>query len=383
MLLGEAENAVAQQQGIRKSEEEAQRSAADVEHLQAESENQRAQSLREKQAPHPTITTDQGIMQWNPATNRFDIQAGNAPVKEEMEGKTITTDQGIMQWNPKTKTYDVKAGDAPEKEAAARTLQDADGVWYKVGSDNTATPITLNGQPFKGKMPAAAGDDFAQFYQKYLKEKGLPDSATNEKKARTEWAAVSQAPERPPQALMLVPGDNGQMNAQVVRPGSTVSGGAMTPGGLSTENATPAAMRNREGQARIIKTAGDQLIASIEQNRDRLGNLGSYWTQATNGTPIADPTTAGLMAQIASFAALQPTLHGFRSEAALKGFEHIIGGVPKNPDALEAAIKAIQGTAAIIATGGGREFQQPAEGTLPGGISIQDIDAEIARRKKK
>jgi hypothetical protein len=328
--------------------------------LEAETENQRAQALREHQAPHPTITTDKGIMQWNPQTNRFDIPAGNAPEKEEMAGRTITTDQGIMQWNPATKSYDIKAGDAPEKEAAEKTLQDAEGTWYKVGRDNTAVPITLNGQPFKGKMPAAAGDDFAQFYQKYLKEKGLSDSATNEKKARTEWATSSQAPERPPQALMLVPGENGNMNAQVIRPGSTVSGGAMTPGGLSTENATPAAMRNREGQARIIKTAGDQLIASIEQNRDKLGNVGSYWSQATNGTPISDPTVSGLMAQIASFAALQPTLHGFRSEAALKGFEHIIGGVPKNPDALEAAIKAIQGTAGIIATGGGREFQNPS-----------------------
>src|SRR5439155_20552336 len=102
-------------------------------------------------------------------------------------------------------------------------------------------------------------------------------------------------------------------------------------------------------------------------------NVGSYWTQFTNGTPISDPTTAGLMAQLASFAALQPTLHGFRSEAALKGVEKIIGGGPKNPDALEAAIRAIQGTAAIIATGCGREFQQPAEGgakTAEGGYQI-------------
>jgi hypothetical protein len=371
-LIGGRENALKQDEVQRESQEKAQTAAATQGHLEAETENQRAQALREHQAPHPTITTDKGIMQWNPQTNRFDIPAGNAPEKEEMAGRTITTDQGIMQWNPATKSYDIKAGDAPEKEAAEKTLQDAEGTWYKVGRDNTAVPITLNGQPFKGKMPAAAGDDFAQFYQKYLKEKGLPDSATNEKKARTEWATSSQAPERPPQALMLVPGENGNMNAQVIRPGSTVSGGAMTPGGLSTENATPAAMRNREGQARIIKTAGDQLIASIEQNRASLGNLGSYWNQYTNGTPIADPKTAGLMAQLASFAALQPTLHGFRSEAALKGFEDIIGGVPKNPDALEAAIKAIQGTAAIIATGGGREFQQgggPAK-TAEGGYQI-------------
>jgi hypothetical protein len=172
---------------------------------------------------------------------------------------------------------------------------------------------------------------------------------------------------------MLVPGENGTMTGQVVRPGTSIVGNAMTAAGLNRENATPTQMLNREGQARIIRTAGDQLIASIEQNRGKLGDLGSYWRQYTNGTPIADPTTAGLMAQLSSFAALQPTLHGFRSEAALKGFEHIIGGVPKNPDALEAAIRAIQGTAEIIESGGGRA-NQPTGGGIPEVKTKEEFD---------
>ncbi len=347
-LIGGRENALKQQQGIREEEEKAGTAAATQQHLEAESENQLAQSTRERQAPHPTITTDKGIMQWNPQTGRFDIPAGNAPTKEEMEGKTITTDQGIMQWNPATKSYDIKAGDSPEKEAADKTLQDTDGVWYKVGKDNQAIPITLNGQPFKGKTANAAGDDFSQFYQKWLKEKGVPDSASNEKKARTEWASSTQAPERPPQALMI--GPNG--TAMVVRPGTAVPTGSMTPGGLSTENETPAQVRSRQAQAEVIKTAGDQLIASIERNRGKLGNIDSYWNKFTNGSPIADPETAALMAQLSSFAALQPALHGFRGAQALAEFEKVIGGVPKNPDALEAAIKAIQGTAGIVANNG-------------------------------
>ena len=67
------------------------------------------------------------------------------------------------------------------------------------------------------------------------------------------------------------------------------------------------------------------------------------------------------MAQIASFAALQPTLHGFRGQQALAQFEKIIGGVPKNPDALEAAIKAIQGTAGIIQNIGRGTGEAPIE----------------------
>jgi hypothetical protein len=64
-----------------------------------------------------TITTDKGIMQFNPATNRFDIPAGSAPPKEATEGKTVTTDKGVMQWNPDTQRYDIPVGGAPEKGA--------------------------------------------------------------------------------------------------------------------------------------------------------------------------------------------------------------------------------------------------------------------------
>lgn len=351
--LARAGNAVKGEQEQQAGNIENELKRAQAHHAEAE-----AEALPKEQAGR-TITTAEGIMQWNPDTKRYDIPAGTAPGKEEEAGKTITTDQGIMQWNPETKRYDIKAGGSPDKAAAGTVHQLEDGSLIIAHPDGSATPITMNGQPVKGKATEKTGDDFSQFYQKWLKEKGLPDSATNEKKARAEWAASNQTPERPPQALMLVPGANGQFSAQVVKPGSTVAAGALTPSGMSTENETPAQVRSRQAQAEVIKTAGDQLITAIEQNRGKLGNIGSYWNKYTNGSPIADPATAALMAQLSSFAALQPALHGFRGAQALAEFEKVIGGVPKNPDALEAAIKAIQGTAGIVAnnrreqTGGG------------------------------
>lgn len=39
--------------------------------------------------------------------------------KQEEAGKTITTDEGVMQWNPATQKYDIKAGNAAEKKATA------------------------------------------------------------------------------------------------------------------------------------------------------------------------------------------------------------------------------------------------------------------------
>ena len=58
------------------------------------------------------------------------------------------------------------------------------------------------------------------------------------------------------------------------------------------------------------------------------------------------------MSKLHSFAALQPKLHGFRSSDAMKGFESIIGGVPKNPDALIEAIKGVQSTANMVGNAG-------------------------------
>lgn len=110
----------------------------------------------------------------------------------------------------------------------------------------------------------------------------------------------------------------------------------------------PAAVQTKQNQAKIIQRAGDDLINTIHQHRDKVGNLESYWNQAKNNTPIADKDAAGLMTQIASFAALQPSLHGFRGQQALQEFEKIIGGIPKNADALEASIRAIQGVASIV-----------------------------------
>jgi hypothetical protein len=125
----------------------------------------------------------------------------------------------------------------------------------------------------------------------------------------------------------------------------------------------PAAVQSRAYQGGAIIEAGNTLKSEIDKHAGKLGNLGSYWTQYTNGTPIADPEVSGLMARIASYAALQPALHGFRGQQALAQFEKIIGGVPKNPEALKSAIDAIDDTAAIVQrTGSRRGVNPPTQG---------------------
>ena len=102
---------------------------------------------------------------------------------------------------------------------------------------------------------------------------------------------------------------------------------------------------SREGQAQVVGRAGDGLIKTIQSNRESIGNVDAIIKSAFLQTPLSDPKQAGVAAEIASFAALQPAMHGFRDNRPWIKFEKIIGGIPKNPDALISSIKAIQKTA--------------------------------------
>lgn len=119
------------------------------------------------------------------------------------------------------------------------------------------------------------------------------------------------------------------------------------PLGMSASNA----YGHEAAQAGAVTRAGNDLISSIESNKELMGNPEAIIKSAVLGTPWADPATAGLRAQIATFAALQPSMHGFRGQQAMQQFEKILGGIPNNPDALIAAIKGIEQTAGAINPG--------------------------------
>lgn len=136
---------------------------------------------------------------------------------------------------------------------------------------------------------------------------------------------------------------------------------AGNPVGPRIANATKQTgqIASRANQAAVIKESGDNLIKEIDSKAGKVGNLGSYWKQYINGTPISDPQVSGLMTSLASFAALQPALHGFRGAQALKEFEKSIGGIPKDPEALKASIRSIQGTAGIVEKHGAPQTVKP------------------------
>jgi hypothetical protein len=108
------------------------------------------------------------------------------------------------------------------------------------------------------------------------------------------------------------------------------------------------AFAHQEAQAGAVSRQADQVIADLQANKKDLGKLSTWVKKYGLGTPIADPKLAGLQAELETFAALQPALHGFRSHSALETFNKIIGGIQNNPDATIAAIRQIQQTAGAI-----------------------------------
>jgi hypothetical protein len=114
----------------------------------------------------------------------------------------------------------------------------------------------------------------------------------------------------------------------------------------SENPAIPQVAQGRAYQGKAILESAQDLKGFIDKNPAVFGNLGSYWKQFTNNTPISDPAASKAMTKLASFAALQPALHGMRSHQAMQEFEKMIGGIPKNGESLKAAIDGITESAA-------------------------------------
>lgn len=230
VLVHQAGNAVKGDETARAAQDESALKAAQTGEASA-----RADSLENpKEEPH-TLQTANGIMQWNPATKRFDIAAGTAPEKEEIEGKTVTTDQGVMQWDPKTKSYSIKVGNAPEKENTDK-----------------------------------AGSPEQQFIDEYRSDpkntkNGVKPTVADAEKA---FKAITP-PEKPQRTLMLDPTTHKMIE---VGAGSTVPEGAVSASGISQQNVKTneqdaAAKKGREDAAKEYSLA-EKLVANPSPTND-------------------------------------------------------------------------------------------------------------------
>lgn len=276
----------------------------------------------------------------------------NPPAKEEETGKTITTDQGVMQWDPKTQSYDIKAGNAPDAKAGKAILHETDQGIFMVNPDTKeVTPLTYQGQPLMPKTPA---DKFKAVTLQ------LPGGGKAPGKTDDQGNLVLADGTPAPKGTLLYQQPN---YGQMVLPTKTQT--MLGPDNLQHDYSwnpqtqrydidqgisTTGAYGHQMEQAGAIDRAGQSLIQTIRDNeksidRSKLGEWSTWVKKYGLDTPFADPTLAGIQAEFKSFADLNPALHGYRSAESAHSFEQLVGGLQKNP---EAAIASIQG---LVKTG--------------------------------
>lgn len=304
----------------------------------------------------------------------------NPQPKEEESGKTITTHQGVMQWNPATQRYDIKAGDAPEKpeKTTATIRQDRDGNLWAVHPDGISVPVTANGQQLKGEVPEHAGNDFEQFYKDYLSDNKLTDTAHSRLAARAAYAAAGQAPQRPPQVTVIEPNGEGGGVVRTLHNGETVTPGAMTPTQMGSANVPTSATRTMAEAAPKVIEMSDRVLKLIDQQEKDLGPAKSRWNEfmaGKVGAPNAEFTK--LRTDVGLLQTMLMRMHvGARGgEQIMQHFHDLIDVSKQDPENLRAALGEIRAYADEVAKSG-----KPGGAAASNGGGARTIRYQVGKR---
>lgn len=173
-----------------------------------------------------------------------------------------------------------------------------------------------------------------------------------------------------PQAGGLVT-DTGQTvgtaNAANVRPTTTQRDAA---GRADTMLDLDARIRKALQNPEIQKGTGP-LAGRLSEAEGRLGTLPEDLSELRN--------------DLISYGAFQAGLHPVRGIGALQYFDKVMGGLGQNPEELLGKLDSNKATAGSVKKVGDVKStgSNAASNALPGNITLDDIDAEIARRKSK
>lgn len=273
------------------------------------------------------------------------IESDTRQLSQEQESENRLREQEEFQrgiWNgPRTdiaRAANTNRVDvANTRNAGAMDRQDSEDA-AKLGRQDNSTA--------NKPMTKVMGNKTYQYYPDSDSWKEVGDAPINITRPRTEPGNYQPVTNAAGETVGWVDPKSGNFKATGSIPGVSEAA-AGTPGApLPMKPSGQTASRMQQGSAidRAAGGPGGGLIQSIQANKSKLGNWSNLWQQMMSGMPISDPDLAGLQAELASFAALQPAAHGARGLQAIQAFEQIIGGIPKSPDALIASIKAIQKT---------------------------------------
>jgi hypothetical protein len=165
------------------------------------------------------------------------------PPTEQGEGKTITTDQGIMGWNPETKRYDVPMGNPPEKAARAgipKVIKDSEGYLYRDNGEGEPVPIVVDGKHMQGQLPSEktpnADDKYRGMLAKIAKGEALTKDEAADKMAFEQWTKMTKTDPGVARMLALAQGRPVQVTGEDGTAHWDLAGHAISTGAQTTSS---------------------------------------------------------------------------------------------------------------------------------------------------
>jgi hypothetical protein len=201
-----------------------------------------------------------------------------------------------------------------------------------------------------------------------------------------EWLSkVANMKETQPRTRVITTVDeDGNPITKIV--GDTVGGTWLKP--------PPMAEQNRIGQAKRVQLQIDDALELIDKHPENIGPINGRIEDSALKVGSVDPKYSQLVTNLGSIVAMMPILHGFRGGSqAMDHFNTIVGDPHLSPAALKASLNTIKRLALEIETGKGVPVDdngepitasataKPPAATLPGGVTLDDIAKEKARRQ--
>ena len=188
----------------------------------------------------------------------------------------------------------------------------------------------------------AKADDFTNWYNKWLRENGLPDTAANEARGREMWNAAGQPPQRPPQELAVTP----EGRVVNLRPGESVPPGtqkASEYGKVSPDE------QRRADLAENLNENLDHLEDIVDRRPELFGPLAGRWTELKGKFGSDDPDIGELQTIEHQIGMAQISAHGMRAARGIDGAAaSILNGFHSGPNALKSSIAAARRSVATF-----------------------------------
>jgi hypothetical protein len=186
--------------------------------------------------------------------------------------------------------------------------------------------------------------------------------------------AYTNDTQRPPQAIMLVPGANGGYTAQNVKPGSTVAPNALSTGGLNSMNVPTSQTRAMAEAAPKVIDLANRSEQLIDRQIKSLGPAASRWNEFMAGKIGApNPEFTKLRTNIGLLQTALMRMHvGARGgEQIMEHFAGLIDSSKQDPQNLKAALDEIKLYAEEVGKSGGNAVSAETDKALGGAAQTQ------------